>query len=206
MEKQKSIKIDFDLPLNLYREDLIEIEDILVKELGANELKILFGKYSVTKIEEIPLNQDDVSEIEFRVPSPYLVLRVGKHPTIYAGDNSLLVVGAIAKIKNIFNRSVSCQSKIMGILSNLLLLMGIVVFFVAIGFSELIFNGIPLLLISALSIIFAHSLHTKKHSHIEFEFKNIDKNFWIKNKDQIYVGLFVSIPVALISFVLGKFL
>ncbi len=206
MKKKNQISITISKPVHLFRDDISEIEAILKDELHASDLNISFDDYESNSFLGIPEEQKAVSEIKISIYTPYLLIGIGK--TFYfisSHEPDLKLTGAVSKIKDLLQRrlryyefyfvkGVTWMSYLLGMISLSLFL-----------FLELTRSAKILLLLATL---LSFSLWTFRCFHpvisiIEFTSRKDIPSFFKRNKDAIYVGLIVGIPVAIVSFLLG---
>lgn len=216
MNKKETISIEYKKPIHLFRDDLLAIESILKQDLSGSNLKITFDNFDSENISSIPIDQKLSNNISFHIYKPYFSVEVRRFSSeFYAAEDSLQVRGAIDKIGEIFDsavlRSVKVRRWISRSMYGLSIFSGVFLGAALLGDAEILkevlssskiisfmFVALPFL------CLFSWSQMTwPLKPIIEFEMRNNRKNFWERNKEQIYVGLIVGVPVAIVSFVLG---
>lgn len=216
MRKSKTITIEYKNPMHLFREELLAIEAILKVDLSGRDFKITFDNFDSEDVSSIPSNQKISNDLSFHISSPYLSIEVRKYSSrFYAAEDSLQIRGAIEKIKDIFDNNIRKDAKVrqwaglsMKWLTVFLVIFGEVVLIgdieilrsIVFASSESIFIYILLSILCFTSWV---QMTWPLEPIIEFETRGNRKSFWERNKEQIYVGLIVGVPVAIVSFILG---
>lgn len=211
MQDIKSETISITLPyVKLYLDDIEKIINILNEDKP--ETVLLKANNKVFELSEIEdLHTDELKELEIVASFPsykQISISFDNHWTrLYCYGNTTTNQGILRKIEIVLKE----KTRLLGALarspySQLLssAVGGLAVFTTILLFLKkdskfLWFHlGISLLFWFVLYLeIFYKNVIFLKH-------KNHYKNFFTKNKDQIIVGLIVGIPIAIISFLLGR--
>lgn len=209
MKKKEHKSIEFDRPVHLYLDDLLEIETILKEGLKIKELKISFDDYEATSFSEIPEETKKVTiSLEIQSYEPYIYISFYKRSArIWISSSNLEIEGAVAKIKDLLKKReralIFYSSKVLNWSSYLISISASTLFF---WLEERMSKNIQItfLIIILLAFIFWTFTTLKPvNSIIEFQKKKNAPIFFQRNKDRILVGLIVGIPVAIFSFLLG---
>ena len=177
--------------INVYRDDLVYIEDVL-KELKAKKITIQLGEFEYDSVDEIPVSEKMSHKIRIATSQPYVNVTLDRYyANISSLDNTLEIQGAIKKISERLNKRVRRFRHYFTVVG---VSLGTFVF--AIAFVALLADKIPdqfknvaalavipsMILVGILSIIrFRH------YSTIHFEAQR--GNFFTRNKDQIIVAV-----------------
>ncbi len=216
MKKDKTLIIEYTKPPHLFRDELLAIESILKNDLNGRELKITFDNFDSENISSIPLNHKPSNNLSFHISTPYFSVEVRRFSSrFYAADDSLQIRGAINMISDVFNASPRRFLRLRQLISDIMSVLGVLSLFALIAIwrgnveiLKVVFYSsgvISFMLVTLPFLCFVSSFQMYMPSEpiIEFEMRNNRKNFWERNKEQIYVGLIVGVPVAIVSFLLG---
>lgn len=202
----QSIWKSFKMPY-LYLDDINEIERIITTELQPKEYKIEFCGYEYNNVNEISSKTSNSTKLRIISHSPYLNIDFGdNHSIISSYDDDLKTVGAIDKISKIISKR---ERKLLWYASQLSAFLAslpiIILSFLIKNYKNVLLSGnlfyllIILFCFIAWVIIGYRSLFYK-YSKIEFINSSEKPNIFIKNKDQIFVGVII----AILSYLLGK--
>lgn len=217
MKKIETINIEYKKSVHLFREDLLAIESILKQDLSGQDFKIVFDKFDSESVSSIPTYQKLSNDLSFHVNNPYFSIEVCRYSSrFYASENSLKIMGAIKKIEEIFDTALHKSEKVRQWIGRSMYGLSILTgSFLAVTFllddveklKNIFFSSkivsFMLFVLPFLCLISWFQMIWPLNPIIEFEMRNNRKNFWERNKEQIYVGLIVGVPVAIVSFVLG---
>ena len=217
MKKIKTITVEYKKPVHLFRDDLLTIESILKQDLAGQDFQITFDTFDLESVSSIPTDQKLSNDLSFYISNPYFSIKVGLYSSrFYASENSLQIMGAIKKIEGIFDSALHKSEKVRRWVGRSMYWLSILSgSFLAVTFLlddvEMLKNifssskivSLMLVVLFFLCLISWGQMTWPLKPIIEFEMRNNIKNFWEKNREQIYVGLIVGVPVAIISFTLG---
>ena len=216
MKKKETISIEYKKPVHLFRDELLAIESILKQDLVGRDFKINFDNYDSDNVSSIPTDQKISNDLSFHISNPYFSIDVRRYSSkFYSAEDSLQIRGAIEKIKEIFDMAVLKSAKVrrwiglsmygLAMLAALFLSVTFIAdveilkdTFHSSKIISLIFFALPVL-----CLVSWGQMTWPMRPIIEFEMRNSRKNFWERNKEQIYVGLIVGVPVAIVSYALG---
>lgn len=217
MKKKENKTIVFD-QVNLFRDDLITIEQIFKKELKVEDYKISFDNYESDSIESIPEDTEGVDKLIIQIGRPYISLEIGGYsPNIWAIDPPIQVEGALSKIVEILNKcerkSISNIHKFFNKSCHFLMFFGF--FLLPITFTEAktidkyinISRELNIVLLSILLITSISSLYLTAHpvkSKIYFSSRKLTPSFWKKNKDQLIVNLIIALFSIFVTLIVTK--
>jgi hypothetical protein len=217
MKKKGYIRVEYSNPLHLFRDELLAIEAVLKNDLSGSDFKVSFDDYDSDSISSIPTDHKLARDISFHINTPYFSVEVRRHSSeFYAAEDSLVVRGAIERIKEIFdgaiNSSVFVRKRIGTSMFVLFVLSGFFLWLALFDdikiFKDLFYSSkiisIMFVLLPVLSIVSWSQMIWPLKPIIEFEMKNNRKSFWKENKDQIYVGLISGTIISIIGFVIAK--
>ena len=217
MQKVKTITVEYKNPVHLFRGELLAIESILKEDLVGRGFRISFDSFDSDSVSSIPSDQETSDGINFHIDAPYFSVEVRRYSSrFYASENSLQIRGAIEKIKEIFDKSTRKSTRIHrwigSAMGGIAVLIGAFLSVTFIGDIEILKNiayrlpgGISVLAaLTFLCVVSCWQMNWPLEPIIEFEMRSNRKSFWEKNREQIYVGLIVGVPVAIASFVLGR--
>lgn len=208
MKEKNTISVEYKKPIHLFRDDLLAIEKTFKEDLACTDFEVSFDDFSSDDIKSIPTNQKLSHSIFFHGNKPYFSIEIGQHLSkFYALEDLLLIRGAIQKIKNIFDKTIPKSFKTrkwIGKSMYGLMIFSNIFLFISnyINYLKNTISSLMILLLTFLCVISWVQMMWPMKPIIEFEMKNSRKNFWDRNKDQIYVGLLVGITTAIISFTL----
>lgn len=210
MKKTETIIVEYKCPVHLFRDELLDIEKILKHDLNGRDFKVSFDNFESEDISSISTGQKISDNLSFQIHDPYFSLNIRQHSSrFYGAEDSLQIRGAIEKIKEIFKKATNKSSKLrrwigwgmVGIATISACLFGLN--FVGNGIEILKNSSDSLFVLLILCFVSYAQMTWPQKPIIEFEIRSKRKNFWEKNRDQIYVGLIVGVPVAIASFLLG---
>ena len=205
--------IDIDGPFKVFRDDLIEIENLLKKDLGATDFKIYFGKCESVDVDSIPSDTSPVNKIRIRIYSPFdlniSIIRYSAY--ISSSSNSLQVRGIVDRVREILvKRKSHLIVKVRFLIKWFML--AVFAFSFAFSVNTLDFSSdsfvpeylsIPLVVLGMLSLYSSFQMILPPKSEVNFSFFKDKKRFWVENKNEILTGLIVGIPTTILGFILG---
>ena len=200
MKKKKDLDINFKYPVILYREDLLEIQQILLEDLKAKNLNISFDEYEANKIEEIPADTKTTTQIRMSSYSPSITFAIRSYSnSITTYSDSLEIEGAMQRIYNILNKN--SRAFIYGVFRifnffSIVVYISLVLLISTSKVDKYFSSEGQIFLLIALflsSIVVVRLLFNPIVSIINFGTKKETPNFWIKNKDQILVGIIIAV-------------
>ncbi|MBP6975180.1 MAG: hypothetical protein KBB54_04610 [Candidatus Pacebacteria bacterium] len=201
--------IDIDGPFKVFRDDLIEIENLLKKDLGATDFKIYFGKCESDDVDSIPSDTSPVNKIRIRIYSPFdlniSIIRYSAY--ISSSSNSLQVRGVVDKIREILvKRKPHLMVKVRVLFKWLAtalfaFFINILYFFNNLFIPE--YLNVFLIILIILGLVLSFQMILPPKSTVNFNLFKDRKRFWIENKNQILIGLIVGIPLAILSVILA---
>lgn len=207
-KKTQNFSQSFKMP-HLFREDLENIE-IVIKSLSPREYKLETKDFEYNSVEEIPKDTNAENNFDIQVHCPsYISINFDKsNADIYTSDDDLEIVGAVKKITDIILKK---ERKFLWFLAKLA--WGIIPLIVGWSFGKIAtdqkeisrneaFLTLAIIILSILLFIWGFYTIYYKFSLVEFKYQKDKPNFFIKNKDQIIVGIIVGIIVAFISVLL----
>lgn len=211
MKKKGTITVEYKHPLHLFRDELLDIEKIFKQDLKGRDFKVSFDDFESEDISSISTDQKASNNLSFNMYDPYFSLDIRQYSSrFYGGEDSLQIRGAIEKIEEIFEKAIHKSSKLRGRIG--WIMFGLAVISLSLVWVNLIYDRIEIFKNSLYSLDFLFLLcsiscvqmRTPLKPIIEFEARSKRKNFWEKNKEQIYVGLIIAVPAAILSFLLGR--
>lgn len=209
MKKKQHKYIEFNKPVHLYLDDLLEIENILKEKLKVKTFKISFDDYEADGFKEILEGTENVGGyLKIETSEPYITITIYKFKiAIWILTSTLEIEGATAEINDLLKHRIRMLSYYSRKIINLggyliIVLASISSFFWLDQISKN--NRIIFLVILLLAfILWIFTTLKPINSIIDFQKKKNAPNFFQRNKDRVLVGLIVGIPVAILSFLLG---
>jgi len=197
---------------HLYWEDLMQIEEIIKNELQPSEYKIELGDYEYDNLMEIPKDISKTNELYISAHSPYLSISFTKSSaSLFAPDTDLRTVGAIAKCMEVLTRT---ERKVLSSSSELAMWMGLTLTIISLAsWAKFVRNDAFSIeawifaVVGVLSLIwwlFSYRNHLYTYSVIEFVRSKDRPNFFVRNKDQIILGILSAIMGACALFILER--
>lgn len=207
-KKHERLSMEFKYPVLLFREDLEEIEEIFRNDLSASKIEIEIGSYVADSCEEIPIQTAMSNSLKFYSREPYFVLNINAHsplPNFSADNNTVVLLGVADKIQLIFkNRA----RRILFWTRRVVISIWIVSIpsFWIMPFLLKNFILIWILVAILWIIIWSIVIYVPVKSKIIFSKKIESKNFWQRNKDELFRDLIVGIFCVTLGFLLGYFI
>lgn len=212
MRRKNKIFYNKEQPVQLFREDLIEIESILKECTGAEKLTIAFDSFETETINQIPETQSITNQIAMRAFGDKVSISFEANRgecNIYIPDSTLITDGGNERIKILLkNRTKLVLFYFRKIAIVLSFILANVLLAFAINFEDISKVQRRILLVSSISGFGVYSylvFHQIKNT-INFSFKKSSPTYFERNKDHILNGLLTNFAVAVVSFLLGKFL
>lgn len=213
MKKVEFEEIKFNQS-NLYVDDLVEIEHILINELKVEKLTITFNEYESETVADIPIDTDSINEITFSTNKPYVHIKIGGYdPRIWSSTSSILIIGTMSKIAGIIKKrekklitriyKISTNTSLMLASASSMLLAYRSQSIEGIGDYGSNVRNMNFILLTVFLIAFVLWIYLIKNpikSNIYFTSKKQKPGFWKKNKDQIIVNLLVALFTFVITF------
>lgn len=200
--KPISIKIP---PIRLFLEDVEAIEEVY-KEY-CKEYKITTDEYELDCTEDLrKIEKDKLGELCFESSEPHIV--VDFHPSrasIYSSDSSVISTGVVSKIRAILAK----RTTPLRYFAKFWL---VIVMTGAVALSLPLFGKIlpniemfPIMAFSVLGIlicwiVWAAMFEDKYYSLIYLKTRSSQKNFFLRNKDQVLLSIFSAFLGAAMSF------
>ena len=204
MEKRETIIVEYKNPVHLFRDELLAIETILKQDLAGRDFKVSFDNFDSEDISSISTDQKPSNDLSFHINNPYFSLEVRQYSSrLYAAKDSLQIRGAISKIEEIFNMTIRKSEKVrrwifrgmygLSIFSGTFLMLAL---WGDIEILKNIFSSSKIISLMFIALPFLclvswFQMMRPLKPIIEFGMRNNRKNFWDRNRDQIYVGLIV---------------
>lgn len=200
-KRPQNFSQDFKMP-HLFREDLEDIENI-IKDLSPREFKFETKDFEYNSIQEISKDFMVVNDFHVQTQSPYISIDFrGSSARIYSGDDDIKTIGVVKKIADIISKR---ERVFLWYLSNsapfivpalffsfILLLASTVHKEVKPSVVWYIIVSTAFLLSGLWGVIGIRST-LKNFSLIEFVYRKNKPSFFLRNKDQIIVGIIVAI-------------
>lgn len=194
---------------HLFREDLENIEEIIKKELNPSEYKLDLGSLEYQEIKEIPEDTNLTNEFYINTSSPYIRIDFNKYSArVFSGDDDVKTVGAVKKITDVIlkneRRFLWYFSQLSQWLAPIILYIFSALFYIPFDreaklSKTWLITEIFIILFLVIWWIAGYKNNLKKFSVIEFAYRKNKSNFFIRNKDQIIVGIIVAIVTVLLT-------
>lgn len=205
-DKTKEISKKYRMP-SMHLDDLRDIEKIL-NMAKVDKLVFSTDKHEFTSVDNIPKDYSS-KELNIRCFTPFISIHLREDTAVLnTWEDSLNTSGIVSKIDSIIcNR----ERKTQYYLSKLSFFILICVY--VLNFLDLVSAIdidsayiVPLLLVGLTSLYYNVLMSHKRFSKVVYENKNSQKNFWIKNKDKILVGVILAIFSSIMTMLATKYL
>lgn len=215
-KKTQDFSQNFKMP-HLFREDLESIENT-IKELSPREYKFETKDFEYKTIQEIPGDINAVNDFHIQTYDPYIGLDFSKsNARIYSSDDNIKVIGVVKKIADVVSKR---ERRFFWYISKLACWFAPAFFFIPFSlilimfFNHVFYKGLiskALVFISGLVPLLAaiwwiagYRLDFYNFSLIEFAYRKNKSNLFIRNKDQIIVGIIVAIITVVLTLLFQK--
>ncbi len=211
MKELKKSSIENITPIKLHFDDIKEIIEIL-KENKPQEINIKTADAELSYDELIKYDQNIINEIHLNSMNPSISVNIGQNNSsevhIYRSDNSAEAVGTVQKILVILRNKRKLINRILGPY-NFYLCIYMIVYTIASISIYIIFRIGNIYIDICAYIIFAilfiiSMLPQVKKNQIILSYKKNTPSFWVRKKDDIIVGIIISIISGFIGFILGR--
>jgi len=208
----QNFRQDFKMP-HLFREDLEKLEAI-IKELSPREYRFETKDFECKVIQEIPQDAERLNDFHIQTHNPYISLDFNKNSAyIYSSDNTIKIMGAIKKIIDVVAKR---ERKFLWYLSNLATWLAPIFLWTPLYLTMfleketikpnkiLILASISIALLAFIWWIAGYRISLHNFSVVEFRYRKDKLNFLTRNKDQIIIGVIVTIFTVLATLLFQK--
>lgn len=193
--------------IHLYRDDLIEIENILKEQLKAKDIKLSTSEYEFSSVSEIPEDTQPTNDFKIQSYSPYVSIDLGTvSAKVYVSENSLSELGAFTEIVNVLKRR-QRKFKHYFLHSSAWFAPSIVIYSILLaayfkdGRSLIL---VPLALLGILWWLTGFKTALGRYSTTEFTIQSASPSFFKRNKDQIILNTGFTIFGAILGILFTK--
>ncbi len=210
--KKKSQKLSrkFKMP-RLFRDDLVEIEDIIKNDLKPSKYTLETKEYEYETVESIPKDTTDTTELTIQtfLPSIYVDLSHSIAEIYTFESQNLITVGALTKISNVIEKRerpillwfIRVSTPIIFLL--FVMLLNLISYKDVLSTTEKSISiTITLLCLPYLAIV--HYIRFYRYSIVSFVFQNDRQNFIQRNKDQIILVVISAILGGIVTSIITK--
>jgi hypothetical protein len=199
---KKSISIEIP-PVRLFLEELKAIEKVYKEHFETYKIKT--EDFELDSLDELrDIEKAELKNLSFESSNPYIRVAFSpRNATIFSFEDSVNSTGIVTKLKNISDKGITplryLSSAWCWVPFNVLFLIFVLLFppkeyTVAFGIGLASFTGMAIVW-----ILWSYRFATKKHSLIFLTSRRSQRNFFLRNKDQILLSVFSVVIGALIS-------